>query len=67
LHPFAQVVVAGVGHWPLALHEAAAVRMPDAHDCPEPQAVPADLLVLSTHIELPVAHDVVPFLQALAG
>ena len=32
-----------------------------------PQAVPGALLVVSTHAEVPVAHDVVPFLHGLVG
>jgi hypothetical protein len=65
LHPLAQVVVAGVGHCPFALQTAAAVFTVPVHDCPAPHVVPLDLFVVSVHIELPVAQDVVPFWQAL--
>lgn len=65
LHPLVQVVVAGVGHCPFALQSAAAVLTPPEQDCPAPHEVPLILLVVTVHIELPVAHDVVPFWQAL--
>jgi hypothetical protein len=61
----AQSVTAGVGHCPLALHVAAAVRRPFAHDCPRPHVVPADLLVVSIQISAPVAHEYDPFLHGL--
>ena len=47
------------------MQTAAAVVTPAAHDCTAPQGVPLCLFVVTVHIELPVAHDVVPFWQAL--
>jgi hypothetical protein len=37
------------------------------HTMPVPQLVPAGLLPLSAHTELPVLHEVAPVLQALLG
>src|SRR6478609_8394589 len=37
------------------------------HTIPEPQPVPADLLLPSMHVIAPVVHDVVPFLHAAFG
>jgi hypothetical protein len=65
LHPLAQLVVAGVGHCPLVLQSAAGVFTFPVHDCAAPHVVPLDLFVVTVHAELPVAHDVVPFWQAL--
>jgi len=65
LHPLAQVVRAGVGHCPFALQTAAAVVTAAEHACTAPHGVPLCLLVVTVHIELPLAHDVVPFWQAL--
>jgi hypothetical protein len=68
LHPVeGQVVVAGAGHWPLALQICAAVCTPPMQVCPAPHEVPALLLVVSTHDWEPVEHEKDPFLQGLVG
>jgi hypothetical protein len=65
--PLAQGVTVGVGHWPFALQTAAAVVLPFVHVGPAPHGVPGDLLPVSTHADMPVAQDVAPLLQTLAG
>jgi hypothetical protein len=66
LQPFGHCMVAGV-HVPLALHVPCRVSTPFAHDCAAPHSVPAPLLPDSTHIDVPVVHDVRPVLHAFAG
>jgi hypothetical protein len=65
--PLAQFVTCGVGHWPLALQTAAAVKRPLVHDWAGPQGVPAFLLVVSVQTGMPVAQAYAPFLQGFAG
>jgi hypothetical protein len=69
LQPFVHAIVPGVGHCPLALQTAAAVLIPVAaeHEAAAPQLVFAALFVVSVQTELPLEHDVVPFLHGLAG
>ena len=64
--PAGHAIVAAM-HAPLALHIAGSVTTPPAHDWPAPHSVPALLLVVSTHTDTPVAHDVAPFLHGLVG
>jgi hypothetical protein len=61
-----QVVIVVTHAW-LALHIAADVTTPPVHDCSVPHRVPTGLLPLSTQTEDPVAHEVRPSLQGLAG
>jgi hypothetical protein len=65
--PLAQLVTDGVGHWPLALHVAAAVTRPAVHDRPAPHVVPDALFVVSLHTCVPVLQEYVPFLQRFGG
>jgi len=60
--PLSHLTGAGVTHWPLELHVAAAVFMPLEQDCAAPHVVPGALFVLlSTHIAAPAVHDSVPW------
>jgi len=59
--------VVAAAHAPFALHIAGSVSVPFAQDWPAPHNVPAPLLVVSTHTDRPVAHDVAPFLHGLVG
>jgi hypothetical protein len=51
----------------LALHIAADVLTPPAHDCAAPHSVPTDLLVVVAQTDVPVVHEVLPFLHGLLG
>lgn len=65
--PLAQLVTVGVEHWPLELHVAADVVRPAVQDCSGPHDVPAALLVVAAHTEVPVAQEVAPFLHGSDG
>lgn len=54
--------LAGVQLEPL-LHDT---QLPLEQTMPVPQEAPSDWLALSTHVDIPVAHDVVPVRQAAA-
>lgn len=43
-----------------------ATHLPPEHTCALPQVVPSSWLPLSTHVETPVVHDVVPAWHAVA-
>jgi hypothetical protein len=66
LQPFVHCMVAAA-HAPFALHTAAWLSTPPAHDCPAPHSVPMPLLPVSTHTDAPVMHDVAPVLHVLVG
>jgi hypothetical protein len=66
LQPFWHCIVAAA-HVPVLLHIAGSVSTPFAHDWPAPHSVPGVLLPDSTHVDAPVAHDVVPFLHGFCG
>jgi hypothetical protein len=51
----------------VASHMAAEVFTPPEHVCAAPHSVPTDLLVVATQTELPVEHDVLPFLHGFVG
>jgi hypothetical protein len=66
LQALGQVVVVVTQAW-LALHISAEVLMPLVHDCAAPHSVPTGLLVVAAQTDVPVAHDVLPFLHGLVG
>ena len=63
--PFLHAELGFVVHASPAVHEP---HIPEPlHTIPEPQLVPADLLLPSMQVIAPVEHDVVPFLHAAFG
>lgn len=64
--PLVHCMVAAL-HAPACEHIAGSVSTPAAHDCPAPHSVPGVLLVVSTHVIVPVVHDVMPFLHGFCG
>ena len=50
----------GVLQFPFALQVWAGVTTPPAHDCGEPQSVPAGALPDATQTGLPVVQEIVP-------
>ena len=52
---------------PLPLHRRTLVLVVPVQEVAPPQVVVADLLPVSAHTMTPVAHEVVPVLQALVG
>jgi hypothetical protein len=66
LHADGQVVVVVV-HAAAAVHIAADVLTPSAHDWAAPHRVPTGRLPLATHTEVPVAQEVMPSLHGSEG
>jgi hypothetical protein len=66
LHADGQVVIVLV-HAPPAVHSSSEVLTPFMHDWAAPHGVPTGLLPLSTHSEVPLAHEVVPSLHGSSG
>jgi hypothetical protein len=66
LQALGQVAVV-VTHAALALHIAAEVLTPPVHDCAAPHSVPVGLLMVVAQTDVPVVHDVLPYLHGLLG